>query len=220
MATVLAIPDLHCPFHHPGALAFVTRLSRQIRPDVVVFLGDEVDAAAWSTHPKNPSMPGPDDEIEAAIDGLRPFFEAFPVVRCCWSNHVARLAKRAAEAGLSAKFLKAWKDVIGAPPGWDYADQHVIDGVAYRHGDGFSGKHAMRNAAERMRCSVVFGHLHSVAGVAYSASPAGIIFGLAAGCLIDPDHEAFAYARYDTARPMLGAGVIYDGKSANFIPLS
>lgn len=219
MAVVLCVPDLHSPFLHPRAFEFVRKLSKRTKPDEVVFLGDELDAAAWSKHPKNPSLPGPQDELEAGAAKLRPFFQAFPRAKVCWSNHVARLAKRAAEAGISARMLRNWSEMISAPTTWAWADEWQIDGVCYRHGDGFSGKYAMRTAPERLRQSVVFGHLHGVCGVSYLTGPRDTLFGAAMGCLIDPTHEAFDYAKHNTNRPVLAAGVVYDGKRVEIFPL-
>ncbi len=214
MAVVLCVSDLHSPFIHPRAFDFIRKLYKQEKPDEVVFLGDEVDCAAFSTHPKDPHMPAANDEMEAAIDALLPFYQAFPKAKICWSNHVLRPFKRAAESMLPEMFLRSWKEVIKAPKCWEWRDQWEIDGVAFRHGDGFSGKHANRSAVERMRQSVVIGHVHSCAGVSYTASPSDTIFGAAMGCLINPAHRAFAYGKYDTAKPIISAGVVYDGESA------
>ncbi len=217
MAVVLCIPDIHAPFQHPRAFDFVRKLYKQYKPDEVVFLGDEVDAAAFSTHAKDPHMPAANDEMEAAIEALRPFYQAFPRAKVCISNHCLRPYKRAAESSLCERFLRSWKEVIEAPKCWEWRDQWEIDGVAYRHGDGFGGKHAFRMAAERMRQNVVIGHLHSSCGVAYTASPNDTIFGASMGCLIDPKHRAFSYAKYDTAKAINAAGLVFDGESVSIV---
>ena len=43
MATVLALPDLHCPFEHRDALAFLKAVRKHYRTDTTVCLGDEAD---------------------------------------------------------------------------------------------------------------------------------------------------------------------------------
>lgn len=202
---------------HKKAFDFVMKLYRREKPDEVVFLGDEVDACAFSTHVKDPHMPSPNDEMDQAIAGLRPFYSAFPKAKIAISNHCLRPYKRAAEAHLTDRFLKSWKEVIEAPKNWNWRDEWEIDGVLYRHGDGFSGKYANRNAVDRLRQSVVIGHVHSCSGVAYTAAPNGTIFGAAMGCLIDPTSRAFAYGRYDAARPIISAGMIYDGESVSIV---
>jgi hypothetical protein len=218
MAATLYIPDLHCPFHHQDAVAFLTELKRVYRPSVVVCLGDEIDAAAASTFAKNPEMPAAADELARAIDALRPVYKLFPRVKVCHSNHTLRPYKRAAEAGLPVSMVQPIAKVLKAPKGWEWGERWEVDGVLAFHGDGFTGKYAALTAAERFRQSIVMGHTHTYAGVMHSAAHNGCIFGLNAGCLIDGDSPAFAYAKHFAHRPVLGAGVIVDGVP-QFIPM-
>lgn len=42
--TVLCIPDLHAPYHHPTALDFLADVARRCKPTTVICPGDEVNA--------------------------------------------------------------------------------------------------------------------------------------------------------------------------------
>lgn len=218
VATILVLSDLHFPFQHPAAVDFLADLRRRYKPDTVVGIGDEIDAHRWSTHEQDPELPGPAEELRLAREGLKALYTLFPKVFLCTSNHGVRPSKRAAEAGLPAAFVRALPEVLQSPPGWVWRDTWDIGGVHFRHGDGFSGKNAALTAAEKIRRNVCIGHVHSVAGVQYSAGPFDRIWGLAVGCLINPAHRAFSYGKHMAARPVLGTGVIF-GDVPCFVPL-
>ncbi len=218
METVLAIPDLHCPFQHRDALAFLVAVAERWSPTKVVCLGDEVDFHAVSDYPSDPDGRSAGDEHLAALRALKGIYKEFPDVSVCESNHTIRPYKKAARYGLPQEFLKDYRELLSAPSGWSWKQSHTIDGVTYKHGDGYAGANAARFAAERSMASAVIGHVHAFAGVQYVASPTKTIFGMNAGCLIDSDQYAFAYARYMDRRPVLGCGVVQRGVP-HFIPL-
>lgn len=211
MATVLVIPDLHCPYQHPGAFDFVRGLARTYKPDRVVCLGDEADLASMSRYAKDPDLPSPADELVLAVEALQPWYRAFPVVQVCESNHVQRLWKRAFEAGLPLRAIRSPRSIFQAPKGWRWGFEWRIDGVLYRHGDGLAGATCAKLAAERFRQPIVFGHIHSVAAIHRLQGVGGPVWAMAAGCLIDERAPAFGYARHFPARPVLGAAVVRDG---------
>jgi hypothetical protein len=216
---VLAIPDLHCPFQHADALAFVRRIARDVQPDRVVCLGDECDSYGLSRYPKDSDMDNAGRELKRTREALRPWFRSFPRVVVCNSNHTQRGLKRAQEAGLPSAYLRPLSDVLGAPQGWTWADEWELDGVLYIHGEGFSGCRGALDAANAHRQSVVMGHLHAHAGIAWSGSRAGTIFGMNAGCLIDMKASAFNYAKHSRHKPVLGCAFIEDGHYPRFIPM-
>ena len=213
------ISDLHAPFHHPGAVEFLRGVCREYRPQRIVCLGDEIDLASASRFPKEPDSPSPDGEIELAREALKPIFKLFPHVSVCTSNHAARAAKRAKESSIPTQFVRSVRDVIGAPPGWQWRDWWRIDGVIYCHGEGFSGANAARTAAEKYRASTVIGHVHAFAGVQWIAAPmAPLIFGMNCGCLVDIDSPAMRYGRWLSTRPVIGTGMVIDGLP-QFVPM-
>jgi hypothetical protein len=52
------------------------------------------------------------------------------------------------------------------------------------------------------------GHLHSQAGVWYSANQKSIIFGMAVGCGIDRGHMQMYYGTKFTSKPVISCGVV------------
>jgi hypothetical protein len=208
---VLTISDLHFPWPHPAAFDFLADLRRRHKPQRVVCLGDEWDAYAFSLYRKSPEADGPAREVAKARRCVRRLASLFPKLDICESNHVLRPFKRASEAGLPGSFLKAVREVLDAPSGWSWAPSWTIDGVLYFHGDGFSGPQSAAKASDSYRMNVVMGHVHSAGGVAWRSGHKGPLWGLNAGCLIDPKGLCFDYATNTSKRPVLGTGLVLDG---------
>ena len=219
MARVLAIPDLHIPFHAPNYLSFLKKVYKHYKCDTVVCLGDELDFHGISFHDHDPDLPSPGDEMKLCFQELKKLYKAFPDVSICTSNHTSRPFRKAFKSGLPSMFIRSYREFMQAPVTWQWKARWVIDNVQYIHGEGFSGKYGALRAAESHRQSTVMGHIHSFGGVTYSQSHHNRIFAMNAGCLIDPDHLAFAYGKNFPHKPTLGCGVVLDGKQAHFIPM-
>jgi hypothetical protein len=215
-SVVLAIPDLHCPFQHQDALAFLCAVRDKFKPTTIVCLGDEIDAHALSRYPKDPNGMSAGQEMSKAREALIPFYLEFPEVLVCESNHTVRGHKKAFEAGLPSSFMHHIATILNAPDGWSWKSRHEVDGVLYIHGDaGKSGYTAHINYVKAFKKSVVIGHIHSFAGVNYE----GNLFGMNTGCLIDVEAYCFAYARHMPINVNLGCGLIIEGNEAYFIPM-
>ncbi len=220
MANVLAIPDLHCPFEHKDALAFVKAVRRKYRTSRTVCLGDEGDQHSMSpNHDHDPDGLSPGDEHGAMLERLRPWYETFRDVVVCHSNHGARPFRRAAKFGIPSVYLKTYAEFMDAPKDWTWRESVEVDGVTYLHGEGHSGPLGALKCAQAHMAPVVIGHLHSYAGVLFNANPRYLFWGMNAGCLIDRHAYAFAYAKHSAAKPILGCGVIQNGVP-QFIPMA
>ena len=222
MSVILCISDTQIPFEHRDALSFCQHLIKpfQERGDEikVVHLGDEVDQYSLSRWPKNPNAMGGGDELKEAKHRLSYWFDAFPSVKVCKSNHTYRAAKVAAEAGLPAEFLKSIGEVYGAPETWEWRDRWIVDDILFEHGEHVSGALAARTAAIQNRRSTVIGHQHQGGGVNHIASFEDMIFGMNVGCLIDVDAYAFEYGRALRNKPTLGCGIVIHG-IPHFVPM-
>lgn len=212
---VLAIPDMHHPFCHPDALAFLKAVRDKYQPTKFVCLGDEIDAHAFSKYPKDPDGLAPGLEITQAREALIPFYREFPEMLVCESNHTVRPWKQAFSAGLPASFLPTYSTFLNAPDGWKWAHSHEIDGVRYIHGEGRSGFSAHIHFMRGYKQSVVIGHIHSYAAVSYEGS----LFAVNSGCLIDANAYCFRYAKHMPIPVNLGCSIIHHGKRAEFIPM-
>jgi hypothetical protein len=215
---VLIISDLQIPYEHPDALDFAARLAAEIEPTIVVCIGDEVDQHDIGRFDTDPDADGGGVELKKAKKKLQGWYDLFPEVKVCMSNHTQRIYKRAFHAGIPEKYLRPVKEWLSAPDGWDWQDHHVIEGVKYEHGDAQGGMYAARNLCIRNRCSTVIGHHHSHGCVCYVSNDDEMIFGMNVGCLIDFKSLAFKYAKNTAFKPTLGAGLVLEGVPL-FVPL-
>jgi len=214
MSTVLAFGDEHHPFSHRDRLDFIKEVKDKYNPDTVVNLGDEIDAHAFSRYVHDPSGYGPQHEWDKAVKALKPYYELFPKLHICKSNHPMRPFRRAFDVGIPGSFFKSYTDLIDAPEGWVWAGFFEFDGVRYIHGEGYNGELGHKKAAEDYGKSVVMGHLHTNFGVYTSCRGVGNtnpIYGVAAGCGTDTSSYACAYAKNYSKQPILGAVVLQDG---------
>lgn len=217
---VLAIGDIHSPFEHRYYLDFLVETYQKWNCDTVVCMGDEADFHAFSKYTTDPNGHSPGRELELAVEHLKPYYEAFPVVQVCTSNHTIRPLKKGFEFGLPRELFKSYREFLQAPEGWTWHNSIEIDGVLYHHGEGYSGALGHHKAALNAMKSTVIGHIHSHGGVAYIQTEFKRIFGLQTGCGVDIEAYAFAYGKNCAFKPTLGCGVILEGKEAYFIPMS
>ena len=216
--TILVIPDLHVPFHHQDALAFLKAVKKKYAPTEVVCLGDFEDWHSISMHDHDPDGLSAGAELDALRNASKPFFKLFPKVKMCTSNHGSLPLRRAYKHGLPKELFKSYKDILQAPQGWVWRDYWEIDGIIFEHGDPFSGQNAAIKAAEQNMQSTVIGHVHSFAGIQYSANSRHLIFGFNVGCLINKEAYAFEYAKKIKRKPILGCGIIINGIPV-FVPM-
>lgn len=147
---VLVISDLQIPFQHPYALTFLKQVRDEFKPSLVVCVGDEWDNCALSKYPKDPDGLSAGDEYRKARRASQPYYEEFPNVLICESNHRERLYKRAFEAGIPRELIRDTSSYMGSPKGWIWADSWTVDGVVYEHGDRASGASTGKNLSTQI----------------------------------------------------------------------
>src|ERR1700744_5264876 len=98
--TILCIPDIHFPAHHPDVFRFLKAAKRKFKPDEVVNLGDEIDAAGLGNWDHNPDQPSAGDELKEAIKLMKELYKIFPEVKVCVSNHTDRIYRKPFAAGI------------------------------------------------------------------------------------------------------------------------
>jgi hypothetical protein len=217
----LCISDTQEPFAHKDALEFVTFVDKIWFPGqnrIVVHMGDEVDQHTLGKWPANPDGRSGGDELKEARLRLSYWFDAFPKVYVCTSNHTYRAWKKAFHAGIPKEFMRSVGEVYGAPAGWLWSDRWVFDGVCFEHGEHVSGLNAAINAAKQNNMPTVIGHQHSNGGAQHTSSFNSALWGLNTGCLIDLSQYAFHYGIAFRNKPTLGMGVIKNGVPY-FVPM-
>ena len=203
------------------ALAFIKHVDKTWFPDgqrIVVCVGDEVDQHTLGKWPSNPDGRSAGDELKETIHRLSYWFDAFPKVFVCASNHTYRAWKKAHLNGIPSAFMRSIGEVYKSPPGWQWKDKWIAYGVTFEHGENVSGQTAALNAAIQNQMSTVIGHQHSHGGVIWRSCETSTIFGLNTGCLIDVTKYNFDYGKNIRIKPSLGTGVLKNG-TPYFIPM-
>ena len=217
---VLIIADTHIPFEHKDYLAFCYSIYIKYKCGIVVHVGDLADNHSGSYHEHDPNGLSPDAELKLARKIIRKWVKVFPKVKMCKGNHDMLFHRKALTNGIPDETIHSFHDIYKLPKGWEYEYNYVIDDVKYEHGLKRSGKYAHIKAAQSNMQSTVMGHLHTNAGVGWSANDLKLVFGMAVGCGIDRDAYAFQYGTSFVQKPILGCGVVTNkGTHAEFIPM-
>lgn len=220
---VLVIADCHAPCMLDGYVDFLKKIKKKHKCNHIVNIGDVVDWASISFHPKAPSLRDSEAEYAKAYIQVQELYKAFPKLDYLMGNHSALTERQASDAGLPLCVLKDFNQLWGVP-GWNVIPRFgsiEIDGVLYQHGDkGRGGQHnaAYLNAQDEHK-SVVQGHFHAQAGVNYFANHSTRIFGLQVGCGVDHSALAMEYGRKYNRKPIVGCGVVIEGHTGIFEPL-
>jgi hypothetical protein len=219
---VIAIGDLHFPFHHRRCLRWILDLIEQRQPDAVVQMGDLFDMYAFSKYPRSLNVMTPKEELyqgrALAEEMWREIQRRAPKAECHQlhdDNHGARPVKRAAEFFASAEHIisNAVLELHKFPGVRTQADPRgdlELDGVVYQHGHLKLGAHARANQKH-----TVIGHLHRGA-VTFDQD--GRSWELCVGWAGAVEERVFSYiAKRRAHGSTLGVGVV-DGYGPRFVP--
>ena len=166
---VLAIGDLHIPYHHKDSFAFLRALKKKYKGfDLVVNMGDELDQHAISMHDSNPDLPSAGDELRLAKTYVKELEGIFPDMTLLDSNHSSLVYRRALKYGLPKAYLKHYNEFLDVGKGWKWVDDLTIslnDGSRCFFTHGMSAN--VLQIAQKMGMHAVQGHYHSKASIQY-----------------------------------------------------
>jgi hypothetical protein len=210
---VLFLSDQHHPYQHQDLVPFLSALNRKYKFDLVVNMGDEIDANALSFHEKEPELPSYPKELRDSIKALQPLYKMFPNMYILDSNHGSLMFRKGKFAGLPNNLFKPIGEVLEAPKGWrwcrDITFKTPLGSVFVCHGKSSSSGKLSRN----MAMSTVQGHYHTKFQIDYWGSPNGLYWDMHVGCVVDDSSLAMAYNKLAMQRPVLGVGVAINGKA-------
>lgn len=226
---VFAAPDLHFPWSDQKSLKRVYDAIEDLRPDVVIQLGDVLDLYAWTRFARSLDVMTPREELEAGIGDYQVFWKTVkkivgPKKRLIQlgGNHTDRLVKTAiSKAPELAHLIDIKKALLmdGLEVHASAHDEVEIDGVLYVHGwmSGI-GKHA-----RYFNQPVVHGHTHTGGLWTQTFRKSGtkgthVLFELDCGHLADPFQVPLMYRATKTVNWTKGFGVV-DEWGPRFCPL-
>lgn len=208
---ILLISDLHIPYHHQDAIAFLLHLKEKYNPTRVICLGDEVDGHALSFHDSDPDLPSAGDEIRQALPVIAELFKIFPKMDILESNHGSLVWRKAKVFGIPKHYIKSYNEVLGVDSGWKWSFDLTVDlpngQKCYMHHGKTSN---IIQLSQQMGMNAAQGHYHETFKIDYWGNSTGLYWGMQCGCLIDDDKLAFNYNNVNIKRPIIGTGLIID----------
>jgi len=224
----LIVSDNQEPYGLEESERFCFRLKKHYKiPDENCYhTGDEADQFHGGAYPKGADYPHtPNQEIEAAIGRLRKWYELFPEMKLCNSNHGDRWKRRFFDAGIPSQMMRLYTDIIKSPKGWIWQQHWTVKAkhpFRVEHGDRFGSRTPHIMAAMHNGMSTAIGHFHSIAGVeVMNLDINRRVWGAAAGSLIDTQAYAFKYGDKARLKPVLGCLVVVNnGSLPMWIPFS
>ena len=222
MSRVLVIGDTHCPGMRKDYPRFLKKTYDLWKCNKVVLIGDVVDWASISFHEKNPTLSNAEDEYKKAHKQVQSLYKHFPKAEWVIGNHDCLNLRQANAVGLPDFLLKDYQQLWDVPK-WKVHPRFsrlIIDEVIYTHGDAGKGGQfaAVKNSRDNFQ-SWVQGHHHSEAGVWWTVNQTSRVFGMNVGTGMDHDLMQFEYGKKFNKKPVLGCGVVIDGKYPHFIPM-
>ena len=170
-------------------------------PQLIVF----VCLLIYPFHASDPDGYSAGDELQRAIDILKPWHDAFPDSKVTLGNHDRNPARKIYDNGVSERWMKGYRHVLETPS-WDFVDHYIKDDVLYVHGDGSGHAHIR---ARKELISVVQGHFHSSCDLTFYAGRNYRIFGMQVGCGVDDKTYAMAYGK-NHPRSIMACAVVKD----------
>ncbi len=209
--SICVISDLHCPYQHPDAVKFLAACKAKYKPDTVICIGDEIDYHALSYHESNPDLPSAGDELEQAIEALKPIYKLFPKCTVIESNHGSMVLRKAMTGGIPLKAIKNYNETLEAPKGWKWVFDTIVQTplgpIYFCHGK--SG--AIGRLASQYGMSCIQGHFHEKSQINYISTPERLMFDAHTGCLANDKSLALGYNKVNPKRPIVSLIVVLNG---------
>lgn len=211
MDNTLFISDLHLPYEHPDAFKFLRSVYDEYDCSDVMSVGDMTDNHTPSFHEIEYGTLSPEEEYKAARNKMQELEGMFGGMNVALGNHCIMGERKAKQAGIPLDYLKSYNDLYGVNFLWSdnfwFPVRDDDDMCLLVH----TASASILNIAKTHSHNVIQGHHHSVFGIEYFADKKQLSWAMSVGCLIDPKHPAFNYAKGATnKRPILGTGVVLD----------
>jgi len=211
---ILCVPDLHIPYEHPDALAFISAVMSEYNPNVVVNLGDMLDFHNISFHNSDPDLDNAGIELDRARDKIAHWENLIPEQYIVGSNHGDLPLRQFIASGLPRELLKSYNDIYEVGDGWKFVPDLTIEtsskylpDIYIAHGIRKNALQVSQQRGQRFVC----GHYHEDFSVRYAGNPNSLLWAVMSGCLIDKKSLAFNYNMLNLNRPLLGCTVILYG---------
>lgn len=210
---ILVISDMHIPYNHPKMLEWLQGLKDKYKPTRIICVGDELDKHSLSFHLHDPDLHSAGHELEASKKVIKQLYAMFPEMDLLESNHGSLHLRKAFANGIPKAYIKSYNEILGVGDGWKWHHDLIVklpngQSCYFTHGKSANGLRLSQN----MAMNVVQGHHHSEFNVSYWSNPLNLFWSMQVGCLVDDKSLAMAYNKLTMKRPIIGTGLIIDGK--------
>lgn len=220
--TILAIGDIHLPYANMRSLRRVVDLATEIKPHIIIQIGDLYDLYSFSRFPRSLNHLTPKAELEWARSDAMDMWErlrkAAPAAKRFQlkGNHDERVSKiviaKAPEIEhlLDVHSIFKFKDVETVE---SERDELILGDILFMHGFRSKlGQHTVHN-----NMNTVCGHTHQ-GGVVYQRLGKKTIWELNCGFIADTNSHVMSYTRQrHISKWTQGVGLI-DENGPRFIP--
>lgn len=163
-------PDTHAPFFDRNAVSIALEIMAEIRPNIVVILGDFFDCHSVAKREFQDPLKAFDQLDDELIEGRDLLSKIEKRARSakfvfCGGNHEARISTYTRRhCGKLARSIKTEREILRLPKHFAYLPYGIGGAWRYRnlvctHGHR-CGKHSACAMLSDFKCSVVFGHTH------------------------------------------------------------
>lgn len=215
----LIISDQHEPYSHMHTLDFLAQIKFEMKPDLIINIGDEADFHGMSFHDSEAELFSSGHELEKVIEIFRDGYQSFfPKQYLCESNHGSMLLRRVKHHGLPVRVLRDLHEIYETPL-WSWHDEIIIKtdlgDIYFCHGKtGAYGK-----LMKEIGCSAVQGHFHGKFEITWHQTALGMRFNMFVGCLVDQKSLAMRYGKNNIPKPILGCGFVDEFGWPKTIPM-
>ena len=209
----LVVGDIHLPYTHRNYLQHCINIYHKYNCNAVSMTGDIIDSHFASFHHTSTETDGK-YELTMAIEQIKDWYQAFNNdtvpngITITLGNHDLIIARKAEDSGIDKRWVRNLNEVLDCPD-WKFEEQFVHDNVLYTHGTGCSGKGIMKRV-QNWGTSMIQGHIHTQSFIDFTASLNELKFGMQVPTGIDYKSFAYGYAKFHTAKPILGCAVVLD----------
>lgn len=211
------LADIHAPFHSPGAVHRALSDFEAEQVDLILILGDLVDAYPISSFDRSPER---HSRVSEEREALRPVVDAidrFDVpIEYIPGNHEER-ERRLRQRNPSLEGSIDIRSLWGIPERWNirpYRSVLEIGDTLFLHGDGFGvrgGQGVAYRMTRKLNRSCVFGHFHTSEMRWIRTFHGDVLKGYSLGYLASPGVSA-EYCPVNEWTPSYGIATVRDNR--------
>lgn len=216
MQRILLIPDCHIPYEDKRAWDVMMTVAKDVKPDVIVILGDFLDAYSVSSHVKDPDKRGLLLSQEVAAGNRRlDELDALGATRKEFvsGNHEFRLDRYIADKAPDLFGLVSTQKLLNLHNrGWKftkYMDFTKVGKLVVTHDCGKAGLGATADAVGKFGSSVAHGHTHTFVTVVRGDAMGNKHVGCSFGWLGDPKEANYVHELHKNLNWSHGFGLAY-----------